>query len=561
MPRALFLAAVLLAFAVPTATAQTNVISTVAGTGAAGAAGENAPATVSQLNAPLSVSVTPDGGYLIADQGNSRIRRVLPDGTIVTVAGGAGTGFAGDNGPATQAQLNAPTAAVMRPDGRILIADSNNNRVREVGTDGIIRTVAGTGTPGYNGDNIAATTASLSFPADIALQSGGSYLIADNDNHRIRRVTADGFILTVAGTGSPGFGGDNGPPTSAQLNDPAGVAVAADGSFLIADTGNNRVRRIAPAANITTVAGGGAATPGDGGAATDAALQAPARVAPLADGGFLIAQSSAHRVRRVQPAGTITTVAGTGIAGFSGDGGPATAAQVNSPFGVAVTPEGDYLIADTLNHRVRHVDAAGAPQPPPLPPPERGESANAVPVAGTVLVKLPDQGTGVAAAQSGFVPLEEAEQLPIGTTFDTTRGTVSLTTAASRGGEQLQNGDFNGGRFVLRQARGSALTTLKMAGRGPTGCRRRARKSGATAARRNRRLFGRAEGRFRTRGRNSHATVRGTAWSVLDKCAGTLTRVTEGTVAVRDLRKRRTRVLEAGESYLARSPKLRKRRR
>jgi hypothetical protein len=565
VPRALLLAVALVAFAVPAASAQTNAISTVAGTGAPGAAGENAPAVSSQLNTPLSVSTTPDGGYLIADQGNSRIRRVLPDGTIVTVAGGAGVGFAGDDGPATMAQLNSPTAAVMRPDGRILIADANNNRIREVGTDGIIRTVAGTGEATYDGDGIPADTASLSFPADIALQSDGGYLIADNDNHRIRRVDPNGMIVTVTGNGSPGFSGDDGPPTSAQLNDPSGVAVAADGAFLITDTNNNRVRRIAPAGNITTAAGGGAAAPGDGGAATDAALGAPVRVAPLADGGFLIAESQNHRVRRVLPDGTITTVAGTGTAGFNGDGGQATAAQINSPFGVAVTLEGDYLIADALNHRIRHVDAAGSQQPPPptpLPPPVQGESANAVPLVGTVLVKFPPGASarrGVSGAQRGFIPLDEAEQVPLGSTFDTTRGTVSLTTATDRDDDGLQDGSFNGGRFVLRQSRGSALTTLAMSGSGPTGCRRNVRKGGATAAARKRRLFGNANGRFRTRGRHSHATVRGTTWSVIDKCAGTLTRVASGTVAVRDLRKGRTRILTAGQRYLARAPKRRRR--
>jgi sugar lactone lactonase YvrE len=560
VPRALLLALVLTALAAPAANAQTNVISTVAGTGAPGAAGENAPAVSSQLSAPLSVSVTPDGGYLLADQGNSRVRRVLPDGTIVTVAGGAGPGFSGDGGPATAAQLNGPTAAVMRPDGRILIADSNNNRIREVGTDGIITTVAGTGTPGYNGDNIAATTASLSFPADIALQSDGGYLIADNDNHRVRRVSPNGSIVTLAGNGSPGFSGDGGSPFSAQLNSPAGVAIAADGAFLIADTGNNRVRRIPPAQNIATVAGGGSG--GDGGAATDALLTTPDRIAPLADGGFLIAQSQAHRIRRVLPDGTITTVAGTGSAGFGGDGGLATLAQLNSPFGVAVTTEGDYLIADTLNHRIRHVDAGAPPEPPPpepLPPPVQGESANATPLRGDVFVKFPADATPkLHGAQAGFVPLTEAQQIPIGSELDTTKGTVALTTASGSEGDPLQEGNFRGGRFVLGQSSKNPLTTLRMTGGGLGRCRGKVRKGDASAAaRKKRRLFGNASGRFRTRGRNSHATVRGTVWTVTDTCKKTVTAVAEGSVRVRDLVKKKTVTVSAGERYVARS-KLRK---
>ena len=184
-------------------------------------------------------------------------------------------------------------------------------------------------------------------------------------------------IATVAGTGTAGFSGDGNAATSAQLNGPAGVAASADGGFLIADTSNDRVRRVSPAGTISTVAGtntGGCS--GDGGAATSAQLSVPVEVAASADGGFLIADASNNRVRRVSPAGTISTVAGNGTAGSAGDGGAATSAQLDFPAGVAATADGDYLIADSENNRVRRVDAGDpapvAPSPvapPSLPPP------------------------------------------------------------------------------------------------------------------------------------------------------------------------------------------------
>ena len=349
--------------------AQTNDIFPVAGTGSAGFSGDGVMATSAQLNLPVDVEVAADGAYLIVDQGNQRVRRVAPDGTITTVAGTGASGFSGDNGPATAAQLSIPNAVAATADGGFLIADSNNHRVRRVSLAGTITTVAGTGSPGFSGDSGPATAAQLNFPAGIAVTADGGYLIADNDNHRVRRVSAGGTITTVAGTGAPGFAGDNGPANAAQLNDPGGVAVAADGGYLIADINNHRVRRVSADGTITTLAGTGAAGfSGDGGPAAAAQLDNPIGVAVTGDGGALIADRLNHRVRRVTPAGLITTVAGTGTEGFAGDGGAATSAQLNRPIGVAVTPGGDYLVADTSNHVVRLVDAGGlGPPPPPLP--------------------------------------------------------------------------------------------------------------------------------------------------------------------------------------------------
>ncbi len=253
------LLAALICAAVAGAVPGTGFIFTVAGTGSAGYGGDGGPATAAQLSVPVNVSATPDGGYLVVEQGTNHIRRVDAAGTITTVAGNGAAGSGGDGGPATSASMNAPNAAVMTSGGDILIADSNNNRVRKVSPDGTITTVAGTGAAGFGGDGGPATAAQLSFPADVAVTADGGYLIADNDNNRIRKVSAAGTITTVAGNGTAGFSGDGGPATAAEINDPAGVAVEADGSFAIADLNNNRVRLVSATGTISTLAGTGGA--------------------------------------------------------------------------------------------------------------------------------------------------------------------------------------------------------------------------------------------------------------------------------------------------------------
>jgi hypothetical protein len=297
-----------------------------------------------------------DGSYLIAHQAAPAVRRVRPDGIITTIAGNGTAGFGGDRGPATSALLNGVSGAIQTPDGGYLIADPNNNAIRRVAPDGTISTVAGQPPgSGFGGDGGPATSAQLAFPFDVALMPDGSFLIADKDNARVRRVATDGTISTVAGGG--GALGDGGAATAAQLQEPSGVAATPDGGFLIADAAHNRIRKVL-GGTINTVAGNGTAgSTGDGGPATSAELSRPVRVAMQADGGYLIAEQNGNRVRRVAPDGTISTIAGTGTAGFSGDGGPATVAQIGRAFGVSVLPSGDILIADPDNGRIRFVDA------------------------------------------------------------------------------------------------------------------------------------------------------------------------------------------------------------
>jgi hypothetical protein len=319
------------------------------------------------------VAATADGGFLVADSENRRVRRVSPAGTITTVAGTGADGYSGDGGPATAAELSRPSGVAATADGGFLIADQFTYTVRRVSPAGTITTVAGTGTPGFGGDGGPATAAQLSFPEGVAATADGGFLIADQENHRVRRVSPGGTITTVAGTVA-GPAGDGGAATAAELNTPTGVAATADGGFLIADFANHRVRRVSPGGTITTVAGTGApGFAGDGGPATASRLKFPHGVAATADGGFLIADQENRRVRRVSPGGTITTVAGNGAAGAELDGGPATASPLSLPQGVTATADGGFLIADGSRNRIRFVDADLRPGPVG-PPGSQGSS-------------------------------------------------------------------------------------------------------------------------------------------------------------------------------------------
>ncbi|MBI2877240.1 MAG: hypothetical protein HYY20_10190 [Candidatus Tectomicrobia bacterium] len=338
------------------AKALSQVITTVAGDGSFGFSGDGRPAIAAQLWWPSGVAVGPDGSLYIAEA--SDIRRVGPDGIITTVAGiggRGGSGYSGDGGPATAARLYAPSGIAVGPDGSLYIADANNHRIRRVGPDEIITTVAGNGTAGYSGDGGPATAARLYQPRDVAVGPDGSFYIADEINIRVRRVGPDGIITTVAGNGSYGLSGDGGPATAARLGYPWGVAVGPDGSLYIADTGNDRIRRVGPDGIIMTAAGNGYGHSGDGGPATAAKLRRPEGVAVGPDGSLYIADTGNHRIRRVGPDGIITTAAGS-FGGYSGDGGPATAAKLSFPTGVAMGPDGSLYIADFWNHRIRRVE-------------------------------------------------------------------------------------------------------------------------------------------------------------------------------------------------------------
>jgi sugar lactone lactonase YvrE len=342
-------------------------ITTFAGTGVAGSLGLDGPATSAQLFWPTGVAVDGQGNLYIADQANNRVLKVvrhvdefgniIPGGIITTFAGTGVASFSGDNGPAKTAQLNTPVDVAVDGQGNVYIADYRNNRVRKVDPGGIITTVAGGGT--LLGDGGPATSACLAGVLGVALDGGGNLFIATRGNtacsQRIRKVNTSGIISTIAGTGVSGYSGDGGPATAAKI-DPEDVAVDAQGNVYIADIGSDRVRKVDGIGIISTFAGSGAAGfAGDGGPATVAQLNEPYGVTVDGQGNLYIADFRNDRVRRVDAGGTIATIAGGGSS--LGDGGPATSAQLCCPTNVALDPKGNLYIADYQSERVRWVDA------------------------------------------------------------------------------------------------------------------------------------------------------------------------------------------------------------
>ena len=457
--------------------AATGALTLVAGNGSMGFSGDNGPATSAQLNNPHGVAVDSAGNLYIADYGNLRIRKVsggvittvaggdssdlgdngpatsaylndpvavavdsagdlyLPDynrvrkvanGVITTIAGTGMPGFSGDNGPATNAQMNLPSGMAVDSAGNLYFADTNNHCIRKV-SNGIITTVAGNGTPGFSGDNGPAPSAQFYFPIGVAVDSAGNLYIADSD--RIRKVS-NGMIATVAGNGTQGFSGDNGPAIAAQLYYPNGVAVDSAGNLYIADTYNSRVRKVTNGV-ITTVAGNGTQSfSGDNGSATSAQLYNPHGVAAGPDGSLYIADSSNNRIRKVAN-GAITTVVGNGTAGFSGDNGPAASAQLSDPEGVAVDSAGNLYIADTGDNRIRKVT-----------------NGVIVTVAGTGWCgfTLGDNGPAASAqlCSPKGVAVDSAGNLYIADTFDQLIRKVSngvITTVAGTGTHGPSSGD------------------------------------------------------------------------------------------------------------------------
>jgi hypothetical protein len=546
IPAALSVVAATLAVAAPAALgrATDGTISDAAGNGVAAFAGDGGPAPDAELNTPSDVAFVSSNSYLIADFNNNRIRQVMPNGTIQTVVG-SDPGSFGDGGPAVDAGLDHPEGVTSVAGGAYLIADTFNHEIRRVGPDGIITTIAGTD-QGFAGDGGPATSARLSLPSDTAPMADGSILIADTGNDRIRRVAPNGIISTIAGT-TRGFSGDGGPATSAQLNQPHDITVATDGSILIADTGNNRIRRIAPNGIISTVAGNGLGFSGDGDPAHNAQLDAPTSIAPLAHGGFLVADSTNNRIRRITPLGAIFTVAGT-APGNAGNGGLAKTAELNHPGAITPDPNGGFLVADTANSTVRRVSDVGA-----VPPAVVGHSVGVAPAASGVVVKPKGMNT--------FLPLQEEDLVPTGSQVDATTGQIDLSVAKDGGGVQ-QTARLYFGSFTVTQptlGRPTALFQLPP----PTGCPT-TKKSSAPMARaaatkkkkkpkrkkrppQKRLWVTETGGNWKTATGSVSAGAIGTEWLTTSLCDGTRVTVRKGIVRVRDRHKHVT--LHAGQTY------------
>jgi uncharacterized protein (TIGR03437 family) len=350
------------------AIASGQTISTFAGNGTAGYSGDGGPAIQAEINRVVGLAVDAAGNIYLADQNNNRVRKVDTSGVITTFAGTGVAGFSGDGGLATLAQLNGPLGVCVAPSGGIYVNDEGNGRVREISPSGTITTVAGNGSGVSSGDGGPASGAGFVIPIRCAVDSSGNLFIVDQGAFNIRKVDASGTITTYAGTGAQGFSGDGGPATQADMNNPTWVTVDSSGNLYVTDQFNQRIRMIdAISGIITTVAGNGdSAFGGDGGPATLASLNYPGGTVIDSTGALFIADDVNNRIREVT-GGVITTVAGTGTAGYAGDDGAPLQAELNSPFPIALdyagnlyVGDGDYS-GDSTDNRVREISGVAAP--------------------------------------------------------------------------------------------------------------------------------------------------------------------------------------------------------
>lgn len=339
------------------------VISTYVGTPQNPAfAGDDGPANAAYLASPSDIAVDGIGNLYIADFMNNAIRKVDTFGTIRTIAGSGNPtgGFSGDNGPATAAILNGPFALAIDKTGNVIFADGYNHVVRKINAStGIITTIAGMHTTaGYGGDNGPATDAKLNNPVGIALDTAGNIYIADDHNNVIRKVNTAGIISTFAGHVTAGYAGNGGPATDALINTPIGVAVDHQGNVYIADAANNAVRKVDTAGIMTTYAGAADTAhgySGDSGPAVGARLYYPTRMVFDNDDNMYLSDSYNSVIRKVTPEGSIYAFAGTGVPGFSGDGGTPDTATMNATYGATIDQKGVFYIVDRGNHVIRRI--------------------------------------------------------------------------------------------------------------------------------------------------------------------------------------------------------------
>ncbi len=338
-----------------------QIISTFAGNGIAASTGDGGPAIAASFNNPSGTFRDASGNTYVVEYTGNKVRKIDLSGTVSTFAGnGVGT-YGGDGGPASTASLHTPIDIITDHSGNAYIVDNVNQRIRKVDAAGIITTYAGNGIFGYTGDGGPATNASIGDPDRIGMDRYGNLFIADADNYVVRKVNTSGIITTVIGIGVPAYSGDGGPATAAGIRQPLGVAFDINGNMYIADGYNHVVRKVTPAGIISTFAGNGTSgISGDGGPATAASMMLPGGIAIDSACNVYVTDWSGNNVRKISiSSGTIITVAGTGAAGFSGDGGPATAAMINGPDNLGFDPGMNVYIADFYNNRVREVANMG----------------------------------------------------------------------------------------------------------------------------------------------------------------------------------------------------------
>lgn len=336
-------------------------IYTIAGNGSPGYSGNGMPATSGhcEFNNPAGLVIDKDGNIYIVDSGNNVIRMINTSGIISVFAGiymSPYGGYSGDGGPATDAEINSPGGVCIDATGDIFIADYDNNAIREVNTSGIISTVAGSGFRGYSGDGGPATAAELHQPEGVFVDKYRNIFISDFRNFRIREVNTSGIISTIVGIGIEGYSGDGGPATAAEINYCYSLCIDSLGSIITMDGPNNRIREVNTSGIISTIAGTGyGGFSGDGGPATAAEIYYPTSVCFDASGNIIFSDGENYRIRKIDKTGIITTIAGIGQYGFAGDGGPATAAEVDGPWGIYPDSYGNICFADAGNEVVREI--------------------------------------------------------------------------------------------------------------------------------------------------------------------------------------------------------------
>ena len=332
-----------------------------AGSGQSGFSGDGGPAANASFRVPAGLAFDSEGNLYIADRENHRVRKVDPKGYISTFAGIGEAGFSGDEGPAVKARLNLPSGVVVDKKGNLYISDRSNDRIRVVDKKGVIRTYAGSGVAGFQGDAGPALKAQLDKPFGIALDETKNLYIADRNNNRVRKVSPDGIITTVAGDGGFFFMGDNGPAYRASVAAPTGVALDSKGNLYIADRNNNRVRVVDRTGMIRTVVGTGQQDyNGDSEVARETNLYLPFGLTVDSNDNLLVIDRSHYRIRRIDPkSGQVETVAGNGVKLFAGDGGPATGATLSFPHGMSVDKEDNLIFSDKGHFRIRKITPDG----------------------------------------------------------------------------------------------------------------------------------------------------------------------------------------------------------
>lgn len=347
-----------------------QTITTTAGNGAGSSTGDGGMATAASFNQPGGAFYDATGSLYVVEYTGNKIRKIDGSGIVSAFAGNGIYGFGGDGGPATAASFRYPIDLADDVFGNVYIVDNTNHRIRKVNSSGIITTFAGSGAIGYTGDGGPATAATLNNPSRLTIDALGNVYFADAGNNAVRKVNTSGIITTIAGTGVAGFSGDGGPATAAKLNQPLGVAFDGNGNMYIADAFNRRIRKVSPSGIISTIAGTGvSAATGDGGPAIAATMQYPNGIAVDLTCNVYFSDWSTQKIRKINTSGIITTVVGTGIAGFSGDGGAAVAAKINGPNNLTFDNAMNLYIPDFYNNRIRKVanlgDFTGCP---PLSP-------------------------------------------------------------------------------------------------------------------------------------------------------------------------------------------------